>query len=60
VTVPMLFAVVRSPKVEDNPNPLMYFLNHVLNYFMDLVYYCCNDDAIWRFVYDFRDSDIYV
>jgi hypothetical protein len=60
VTVPTLFAVVRSPKVEDNPNPLMYFLNHVLNYFMDLVYYCCNDDAIWRFVYDFRDSDIYV
>ncbi len=42
----------------------MYFLNHVLNYFMDLVYYCfvyycCNDDAIWRFVYDFRDS-IYI
>jgi hypothetical protein len=25
------FAVVRSPKVEDNPNPLIYCLNHVLN-----------------------------
>jgi hypothetical protein len=38
----------------------MYFLNHVLNYFMDLVNYCCNIDAIWRFVYDFRDFDVYV
>jgi hypothetical protein len=35
---------------------LIYFLNHVLNLFMDLVNYCCNIDAIWRFVYDFRDS----
>jgi hypothetical protein len=25
------FAVVRSPKVEDNPNPLIYCLHHVLN-----------------------------
>ena len=25
------FAVVRSPKVEDNLNPLIYCLNHVLN-----------------------------
>jgi hypothetical protein len=48
------FAVVRSPKVEDNP--LIYFLNHVLN----LAIYCCNIDTIWRFVYDFRDSDVYV
>jgi hypothetical protein len=39
----------RQTKVEDNPNPLMYFLNHVLNYFMDLVIYRCNIDAIWRF-----------
>jgi hypothetical protein len=31
---------------EDNPNLLMYFLNHVLNYFMDLVNYCCNIDVI--------------
>jgi hypothetical protein len=48
------FAIVRSSKVEDNP--LIYFLNHVLN----LTIYCCNIDAIWRFVYDFRDSDVYV
>jgi hypothetical protein len=40
----------RKHKVEDNPNPLMYFLNHVLNYFMYLVNYCCNIDAIWRFM----------
>jgi hypothetical protein len=46
------FAVVRSLKVEDNPNQLIYFLNHVLN----LAIYRCNIDAIWRFVYDFRDS----
>ena len=31
------------PKVEDNP--LIYFLNHVLN----LAIYRCNIDAIWRF-----------
>jgi hypothetical protein len=32
-----------EPKVEDNP--LIYFLNHVLN----LAIYRCNIDAIWRF-----------
>jgi hypothetical protein len=37
----------RKHKVEDNPNPLMYFLNHVLNYFIDLINYCCNIDVIW-------------
>jgi hypothetical protein len=29
-------------KVEDNPNPLIYFLNYILN----LAIYCCNIDAI--------------
>jgi hypothetical protein len=33
----------REHKVEDNP--LIYFLNHVLN----LTIYRCNIDAIWRF-----------
>jgi hypothetical protein len=32
-----------EPKVEDNP--LIYFLNHVLN----LAIYRCNINAIWRF-----------
>jgi hypothetical protein len=34
------FAVVRSPKVEDNP--LIYFLKHVLNF----VNYCCNIETM--------------
>jgi hypothetical protein len=34
---------LRSLKVEDNP--LIYFLNHILN----LTIYRCNIDAIWRF-----------
>ncbi|PWZ32323.1 hypothetical protein Zm00014a_037444, partial [Zea mays] len=45
------------PKVENNPNPLMYFLNCVLNYLIDVMNYCCNINAIWRFTrIIFRDS----
>ena len=43
-------------KVEDNPKLLMYFLNPILNYFMDLVIYRGIIDVI--LVYDFRDPDL--
>jgi hypothetical protein len=49
------FAVVRSPKVEDKPKTLIYFLKHVL----DLVNYCCNIDAIWRFMCMISEISMY-
>jgi hypothetical protein len=54
-TLPFLLHMGKL-KVEDNPKLLMYFLNPILNYFMDLVIYRGIIDAI--LVYDFRDPDL--
>ena len=40
------FTVIRSPKVEENSNPLIYHLHHVLNYILNLVNYCCNIETM--------------
>jgi hypothetical protein len=51
-TLPFLLHMSKL-KVEDNSKLLIYFLNPVLNYFMDLVIYRGITDVIH--VYDFRD-----
>jgi hypothetical protein len=40
-----------NPRLKTSPKYL--FLNHVLNFFIDLMNYCCN---LAIYVYDFRDS----
>jgi hypothetical protein len=52
-TLPFLLHMSKL-KVEGNPKLLMYFLNLVLNYFMDLMIYRGIIDAIH--VFDFRDA----